>query len=86
MREKLPWLLVILLGLMVAFAYAQSPTRYESQVGRFQIVTVPGSSNEEAQVFKVDTATGKTWTKVYNINGASKTLIFVVIPDYAATK
>lgn len=84
MREKLPWAPVILLGLMLAFAHAQSPARSESQAGRYQIVTVPGNSNEEAQAFKIDTATGKTWAKAYVMEGNAKTVTFVVIPDYVA--
>ena len=82
MREKLLWAIVIFLGLMFAFSQAQSPARSDaSQVGRYQIVTVPGDSNEEAQAFKIDTVTGKTWGKAYAIQGNAKSVAWAVIPD-----
>jgi hypothetical protein len=67
---------------MLAFAHAQSPVRSEAQVGRYRIVTVPGNANEEAQAFKIDTLTGKTWGKAYAIEGAAKTAVWAVLPDY----
>jgi hypothetical protein len=81
MREKLLWSLIALLGLMLAFAHAQSPARPESQIGRFQIITVAGNSNEEAQAFKIDTVTGKTWGKAYAIEAGGRNQIWAVIPD-----
>jgi len=81
MREKLPWAIVIFLGLMLAFSQAQSPGRSEVQVGRYQIVTVPGDANDEPQAFKIDTVTGKTWGKAYLIQGDVKSVRWAVIPD-----
>ena len=84
MREKLLWSIVVLLGLMLAFAHAQSPARTETQVGRYQIVTVSGTSDEQAQVFRIDTATGKTWAKALIQQGAKPMIMFAVIPDAPA--
>jgi len=86
MREKLLWSLVILLGLLLAFAHAQSPARSESQVGRYQIVTVAGDSGQEAQAFKIDTATGKTWAKAYLVEGTTQTVAWAIIADYPVPK
>lgn len=86
MREKLLWSLVILLGLWFALAQAQSPARPENQIGRYQIVTVAGDGSEEAQAFKIDTLTGRTWGKAYLVEGTTKTVAWAAIVDYPAPK
>jgi hypothetical protein len=63
MREKLLWSSVVLLGLMLVVSYAQSPARPEFQIGRFQIVVSPPGAGEQAQIFRLDTVTGKTSVK-----------------------
>jgi hypothetical protein len=63
MREKLLWSIAVLLGLTLIASYAQPPVRPESQVGRFQIVVAPPGGGQQAQVFRLDTATGKTSVK-----------------------
>jgi len=80
MREKILWS-VVLLSLILAFAHAQSPARPEALVGRYQIVTVQGSGTEEAQAFKIDTVTGKTWAKVH---GANDIIEWAIMRDFAA--
>jgi hypothetical protein len=62
MTPKLAWLIVTIFGLYIVFAQGQTASR-PFEVGRYQIVTVPGNSNENAQVFKIDTSTGATWIK-----------------------
>jgi hypothetical protein len=64
MREKLLWSIVVLLGLMLIASHAQTPARSESPIGRYQIVTIAGNAAQDAQAFKIDTATGKTWHNV----------------------
>jgi hypothetical protein len=86
MREKLLWSLVIGLGLLLAFAHAQSPARSEAQVGRYQIVTVAGDTSRESQAFKIDTVTGKTWGKAYLIEGTAKTVAWAAIVDYPSPR
>ena len=83
MRERLLWSSIVLLGLMLALARAQTPARPEGQVGRYQIVTVSGNNNEEAQAFKIDSVTGKTWVKAYLVEGNAKNPQWVIMPDYA---
>lgn len=61
MKEKLLWSSVFLLSLMLLATHAQPPSRAESQVGRYQIVVVPGNQSTDWQAFRIDTVTGRTW-------------------------
>ncbi len=63
MRDKIMWALIVAVGIAVVLVQGQSTPRTDSQIGRYQIVAVPGNANENAQVFKIDTATGTTWIK-----------------------
>lgn len=63
MREKLLWSVIALLGLALVASHAQPPARAESEIGRFQIVIAPPGGGQQAQVFRLDTATGKTSVK-----------------------
>jgi hypothetical protein len=60
MREKLLWITVTILGVMLASSHAQSPKQDTAppQTSRYQLVAVPNSKEE---VYRIDTATGKTW-------------------------
>jgi pentatricopeptide repeat protein len=82
MREKLLWSTVVLLGLSIVFGHAQTPTRNDFVPSRYQIFIAPGSPNEEAQVFKLDTLTGKTWEKAYSMERGAKVVAWANIPDY----
>ncbi|MGB6944530.1 MAG: hypothetical protein WBE37_19180, partial [Bryobacteraceae bacterium] len=64
------------------------PVRSENQnqIGRYQIVTVAGNGSEEAQAFKIDTLTGKTWGKAYLLEGTNKVVEWAAIADYPAPK
>jgi len=64
MREKLLWFTVILFGLMLMLmlTQAQTPSRTDTQAGRFQIVTSTSETYRDA--FRIDTTTGKTWALV----------------------
>jgi hypothetical protein len=86
MREKLLWSIVALLAVMLVLAHAQTPAQSGSQVGRYQIVTVAGDSKEDAQAFKIDTVTGKTWGQAFDMSGGTKAIVWAVIPDHAAPK
>lgn len=81
MREKLLWSAVAFLGLMLILAQAQTPTRPESQVGRYQIAIVPPIAEEGSQVFRLDTVTGKTWTRV--VETGSNKILFTVVTDFS---
>jgi hypothetical protein len=81
MREKLLWSILAALTLLLVFGQAQSQNRPEAQVGRYQIIAVAGNTNEEAQVFKIDTVTGKTWVKGYLIEGTTKHVVWGTISD-----
>ena len=70
MREKLLWSTIVLLGVVLIASHAQSPARPESQIGRYQIVVMPSGSGEQAQVFRLDTATGKTLVKAVTTDNA----------------
>jgi hypothetical protein len=87
MKQKLFWSILFLLGLTLTLVYPQSSGRPESssQVGRYQIVTVPGNNNEEAQAFKIDTVTGKTWAKGYSVEGGQRVIVFGVVRDYSGS-
>jgi hypothetical protein len=63
MREKLLWITVTILGVMLASSHAQSPKQDTAppQTSRYQLVAVPNSKEE---VYRIDTATGKTWVKI----------------------
>lgn len=67
MKTKIAWSIVVLFGLALVFAQGQSVTR-NSEIGRYQIVALPGNNNENAQAFKIDTATGRTWIKSIDKN------------------
>jgi hypothetical protein len=86
MKEKLLLSAVVLLGLMLILAHAQTPAHSESAIGRFQIIVAPGNQNEEVQAFKLDTITGKTWGKAYAMEGSAKTVAWAIIPDYPEPK
>jgi hypothetical protein len=86
MREKLLWSATALLAVLLVLAHAETPTQSGSQVGRYQIVTVAGDSNQDAQAFKIDTVTGKTWGKALDMSRGTKAVAWAVIPDYTAPK
>jgi hypothetical protein len=81
MRERLLWSILAVLTLLLVLGQAQSPNRPDAQVGRYQIVTVAGNTNEEAQVFRIDTVTGKTWQKAYLIKGTAKQAAWGTMSD-----
>ena len=77
MTPKIAWTVVVLFGLTLVFAQGQTANR-ASEIGRYQIVTVPGNNNENAQVFKIDTANGRTWVKSFD---QSNVLAWAVLSD-----
>ena len=77
MTYKIALSVFALFGLALVFSQAQSTAR-NSDTGRYQIVTVPGNGNENAQAFKIDTATGRTWIKSID---KSNVLAWAVLPD-----
>lgn len=82
MREKLLWSAVIVLGLLLALAHAQTPAASGSQIGRFQIISVQGDNGGSPSVLKLDTATGRTWMKMSEIQaGGANDLVFSEIRD-----
>lgn len=87
MKEKLLWSSIVILGLLLVLVQAQTPGASGSQVGRYQIATVCGNAEEQAQVFRLDTVTGKTWVKVIGPDvGGSRKIMFTVVPDYSASQ
>jgi hypothetical protein len=81
MREKLLLFAIALLGLMVVLAYAQAPTKTESQVGRYQIIATPFDSTFGVQVFRLDTVNGKVWMQGFTVENGAKTPRWYVIPE-----
>ena len=77
MKPKLAWTVVALFGLALVFAQGQTANR-TAEIGRYQLVTVPGNNNENAQAFKIDTATGRTWIKSVDKAGV---LAWAVLSD-----
>jgi hypothetical protein len=61
--------------------HAQNGAASGSQIGRYQTVTVAGSGDESAQAFRIDTVTGKTWIKVFDMQAENKRIMFAVVPD-----
>jgi hypothetical protein len=77
MTPKMAWSIVALFGLSLVLAQGQ-PANRSSEIGRYQIVTVPGNNNENAQAFKIDTVTGRTWIKSIDKSNA---LAWAVLSD-----
>jgi hypothetical protein len=77
MTPKLVWPAVVLFLMALVFAQGQTTNR-SPDLGRYQIVTVPGNNNENAQAFKIDTATGRTWIKSVDKNNA---LAWAILSD-----
>lgn len=48
---------------MALVLHAQTGSRPESPIGRFQLVTVAPGGSEGSQVYRIDTATGVTQVK-----------------------
>lgn len=65
MKQKLPWLLLITaVGLLVAQNQNQPQTTGPVSVGRFQLLSATvavDSRDQRTALFRIDTATGKTW-------------------------
>lgn len=80
------WSAVIVLGLTLVFAHAQSPARGDSQVGRYQVVAAPQDSISGVEVFRLDTVTGKTWIKIVLPEDGAKISRWALLPDYAPPK
>ena len=77
MTPKIAWSIIALFGLALVLAQGQSANR-NSEIGRYQIVIVPGNNNENAQAFKIDTANGRTWVKSVD---KSNVLAWAVLSD-----
>ena len=71
MREKLTWYLIALLPVMILALHAQTGSHSETQIGRFQIVTVAPGGGEGSQVYRIDTTTGATQVKATLPDGKS---------------
>jgi hypothetical protein len=84
MKPKLLWSTVVVLGLMLILAHAQTPAQSQSVTGRYQLIVAPASSDESVQVFRLDTTTGKAWVKV--LVGDSKNIAWALIPEVSALK
>jgi hypothetical protein len=68
MKPRLLLAVVTLLGLVLAFAYGQtSRSTTEPQPGRYQLVIANSSTGSDPQVYKIDTATGKTWALAFTL-------------------
>lgn len=62
MKEKLLWSIIVLLGVALVLAHAQTSLRTEpSPVGRYQIVAAPNDPTFGVQIIRIDTTTGKAW-------------------------
>jgi hypothetical protein len=65
MREKLLWITVVILGVVLTASRAQTPTAQSplpgTQVGRYQIIATQADSTYGVRVYRLDTVTGKTW-------------------------
>jgi hypothetical protein len=72
MRDKIFLFVVVLSGLMLVMAYAQSPARTDSQTGRYQLIATPQDSTFGVRIFRLDTTTGKTWMEGFVIEGGTK--------------
>lgn len=80
MREKLTWSLMVLLGVVILTMHAQTTSHSESQIGRFQIVTVTPGPGEGSQVYRIDTTTGATVVKAIRPDGTQ--VWTVPIPEF----
>jgi len=69
MRKKLTWSIIGLLVAVLLALHGQGSAHPESQIGRFQIVTVAPGGDEGSQVYRIDTATGKTQVRVVASGG-----------------
>jgi|ERR1039458_3944568 hypothetical protein len=70
MREKLLWITVVILGVVLTASHAQSPSprlsptsALPSNPGRYQITAGPDPIDGTAatHLYRVDTANGRTW-------------------------
>jgi hypothetical protein len=65
MKEKLLWLTVVILGVALAVSHAQSAVAKQDTAGTYLLVIGPdagtGESGPGRGVYRIDTATGKTW-------------------------
>jgi hypothetical protein len=65
MREKLLWVVcVIILGLVcVAYGQRQAPAPATGEVGRYQLVVRNSGDGAKRLVYRLDTRTGRTWVE-----------------------
>jgi len=61
MREKILWVVVVILGVVLTASRAQSPALGE--VGRYQLCLGPGALGDGSArfLYRIDTTTGRTW-------------------------
>jgi hypothetical protein len=69
-------------------AERRSPCAMKNANGRTRSrrTAVSALAIEEAQAFKIDTLTGRTWGKAYLVEGTTKTVAWAAIVDYPAPK
>jgi hypothetical protein len=76
MREKLLWISVVILGVVLTASHAQSPAPRTpapafGDVGRYQLFSgpIPSEAGEGNALYRIDTRTGKTWIHVLQPKG-----------------
>ena len=81
MKEKLLWVVVAILGLMLAKSHAQSLSPISGIQGRYQLVVGPNNTTgtPATTLYRIDTATGRTWVEGIRLEPNNQANLWFVI-------